>query len=502
MAQKLIQAQVQKQVQVQRLTQQQMLVVKLLEMPLTEFEQNVTAELDDNPALESREPDADNVHDGVEDSGGEADDSGDFDAEKEREERESALDEALSGFGMDDEMPEPTVQQAADRQTADYEEMTYGDTVSFYDRLKEQMVDVDLTPRQREIMEYLIGSLDDDGLLRKDAGTLSDELAVYHGIDADEHEIEDVLHTLQTFDPAGVGARSLRECLLLQIGRRPDSPVRRKMESVISRCYDEFMNKRWDKISAQLGFDADTASAVHAELLKLNPKPGSALGETEGMGARQITPDFIVDTADDGTVTFTINGGNVPELYVSPSFADMVKDYQQNKRNMGRREKEALLYAKEKVERARGFIDAVKQRRHTLYVTMKAIIDIQKRYFQDGDESDLKPMILKDVAERAGLDISTVSRVSNMKYAQTRWGTFRLRHFFSDSVKTEGGEEMSTRRVKAALKDIIDKEDKSAPLSDDAIKGMMAEAGYPVARRTIAKYREQMGIPVARLRKR
>ena len=214
----------QKQVQVQRLTQQQMLVVKLLEMPLTEFEQNVTAELDDNPALESREPDADNVHDGVEDGGGEADDSGDFDAEKEREERESALDEALSGFGMDDEMPEPTVQQAADRQTADYEEMTYGDTVSFYDRLKEQMVDVDLTPRQREIMEYLIGSLDDDGLLRKDAGTLSDELAVYHGIDADEHEIEDVLHTLQTFDPAGVGARSLRECLLLQIGRRPDSP--------------------------------------------------------------------------------------------------------------------------------------------------------------------------------------------------------------------------------------------------------------------------------------
>lgn len=201
-------------------------------------------------------------------------------------------------------------------------------------------------------------------------------------------------------------------------------------------------------------------------------------------------------------MTFTINGGNVPELYVSPSFADMVKEYQQNKRNMGRREKEALLYAKEKVERARGFIDAVKQRRHTLYVTMKAIIDIQKRYFQDGDESDLKPMILKDVAERAGLDISTVSRVSNMKYAQTRWGTFRLRHFFSDSVKTEGGEEMSTRRVKAALKDIIDKEDKSAPLSDDAIKGMMAEAGYPVARRTIAKYREQMGIPVARLRKR
>lgn len=201
-------------------------------------------------------------------------------------------------------------------------------------------------------------------------------------------------------------------------------------------------------------------------------------------------------------MTFTVNGGNVPELYVSPSFASMVDTYRNSKGKMNRSEKEALLYAKEKVERARGFIDAVKQRQHTLYVTMKAIIDIQRRYFQDGDESDLRPMILKDVAEKTGLDISTVSRVSNMKYAQTRWGTFKLRHFFSDSVKTEGGEEMSTRRVKAALKDIIDKEDKAAPLSDDAIKGMMEAAGYPVARRTIAKYREQMGIPVARLRKR
>ena len=502
MVQKLIQTQAQKQAQVQRLTQQQMLVVKLLEMPLTELEQSVTAELDDNPALESAGADddtaRDDMHEGGEDDG--ADD--DFDAASEREERESALDDALAGIGMDDEMPEPVTPQAADSQSADYEEMTYGDTVSFYDRLKEQMVDVDLSPKQRDIMEYLIGSLDDDGLLRKDAGTLSDELAVYHNVDAGEQEIDDVLHTLQTFDPAGVGARDLRECLMLQIRRKPKSDMRRKMEEVIAKCYDEFMNKRWDKISAQLGYDAETADKVHAELLKLNPKPGSALGETEGRGARQITPDFIVDTADDGTVTFTVNGGNVPELYVSPSFASMVDTYRNSKGKMNRSEKEALLYAKEKVERARGFIDAVKQRQHTLYVTMKAIIDIQRRFFQDGDESDLRPMILKDVAEKTGLDISTVSRVSNMKYAQTRWGTFKLRHFFSDSVKTEGGEEMSTRRVKAALKDIIDKEDKAAPLSDDAIKGMMEAAGYPVARRTIAKYREQMGIPVARLRKR
>lgn len=501
MAQRLIQTQAQKQIQTQRLTQQQMLVVRMLEMPLTEFEQSVTTEIDDNPALES----------GVQEPGHEPDDmmtadgddtaDDDFDAATEREDREAALDDALAGIGMDDEMPQAVSPHAADSQTADYEEITYGDQVSFYDRLKEQMVDVDLSPMQHEIMEYLIGSLDGDGLLRKDLGTLADELAVYHNIDSDEEEIGHVLQTLQTFDPAGIGARNLRECLLLQIRRRPSSSMRQRMDDVITKCFDEFMNKRWDKIAAQLGYDDDTAQAVHAELLKLNPKPGSALGETEGRNVQQITPDFIVETSDDGNVTFTINSGNIPELYVSPSFVGMVDHYRKNKGKMSRQEKEALLYAKEKVERARGFIDAIKQRQHTLYVTMKAIIEIQKKYFLDGDESDLKPMILKDVAERAGLDISTVSRVSNMKYAQTRWGTFKLRHFFSDSVKAENGEEMSTRQVKAALKDIIDHEDKANPLSDDAIRSMMTSRGYPVARRTIAKYREQMGIPVARLRK-
>ena len=501
MAQRLIQTQTQKQVQTQRLTQQQMLVVRMLEMPLTEFEQSVAIEIDDNPALESGTPDAPHGSDDAAATDRDDNTDEDFDAVTEREDREAALDDALAGIGMDDEMPQTVTPQTADSQTADYEEITYGDRVSFYDRLKEQMVDVDLSDKQHEIMEYLIGSLDGDGLLRKDLGTLTDELAIYHNIDTDEKEIEQVLHTLQTFDPAGIGARNLRECLLLQIRRRPRSDMRRRMDDVITKCFDEFMNKRWDKIAAQLGYDDNTALAVHAELLKLNPKPGSALGETEGRSVQQITPDFIVETTDDGNVTFTINNGNIPELYVSPSFAGMVDRYRRNKGKMNRREKEALLYAKEKVERARGFIDAIKQRRHTLYVTMKAIIDIQKKYFIDGDESDLKPMILKDVAEKAGLDISTVSRVSNMKYAQTRWGTFKLRHFFSDSVKTDSGEEMSTRRVKAALKDIIDNEDKANPLSDDAIRALMTSKGYPVARRTIAKYREQIGIPVARLRK-
>lgn len=502
MAQRLIQTQEQKQIQTQRLTQQQMLVVRMLEMPLTELEQSVTAELDDNPALESADPDMTDETDGNNGGDGQEDEEEDFDAATEREERESALDDALAGIGMDDEMPEPARQAGADSTTADYEERTYGDQVSFYDKLSEQMIDVELSDREQEIMIYLIGSLDNDGLLRKDTGTLADELAIYHNVDTDEKEIDSVLQRLQTFDPAGIGARNLQECLLLQIRRRKPSKITQMMDTVITEYFDEFMNKRWDKIATQLKTDTETIRKVHNELLKLNPKPGAALGETEGWNSQQITPDFVVDTADDGTVTFTINGGRVPELYVSPSFAEMVDEYRRNRDNMNRREKEALLYAKEKVERARGFIDAIKQRRHTLYVTMKAIVDIQKKYFQDGDEADLCPMILKDVAERAGLDISTVSRVSNMKYAQTRWGTFRLRHFFSESVKTEDGGEMSTRKVKATLKEIIDSEDKSRPLSDDSIKDMMRKRGYPVARRTIAKYREQLGIPVARLRKR
>ncbi len=501
MEQHLSQTQAQKQIQTQRLTQQQMLVVRLLEMPLTELEQSVKAELDDNPALESLEPDSGDAE-RLQEERGSADPDEDFETANEREERESALDEALARIGGDDDMPVAMQQMISNERNADYEELTYGDQVSFYDKLKEQMVGVALTDTQCEVMEYVIGSLDSDGLLRKDADTLSDELAIYHNILVDTDEIEKIIAVLQTFDPAGICGRSLKECLLLQIRRKSPSNMRRMMEKVVSNCFDDFMNKRWDRLTTQLGVDAETVRDVCKELLKLNPKPGSSLGETEGRNTQQITPDFIVDTADDGMVTFTVSGGHVPELYVSPSFVDMVAEYSKNKGKMNRHEKEALLYAKEKVERAQGFIDAVKQRRHTLYVTMKAIIDIQIAFFRDGDEADLKPMILKDVADKTGLDISTVSRVSNMKYAQTRWGTFKLRHFFSDSIRMENGEEMSTRRIKTALKELIDNEDKSNPLNDDAVKDMLQAKGYPVARRTVAKYREQLGIPVARLRKR
>lgn len=504
MSQKLIQTQTQQQVQQQRLSQQQMLQVKLLEMPLAELEENILTELDDNPALEEQRDDFEGQERESGEEGGPdtADEDELFEQKTEREEREEALDNALEGLGSDDELPSPDSYVASQKNPdADYEEIVWGDTTSFYDKIKEQMGMLVLTDEQQEVMEYLIGSLDNDGLLRKSLDSIADELAVYHNIDVSEKYIEDVLHRLQSFDPAGIGARSLQECLLLQIERRPDNRLTQLMEKVVEDHFEEFTKKHWDRIAQALSLTPEQAAVVQAELVKLNPKPGAALGETLGRNTEQITPDFVVDTDEDGNVSFTINRGRIPELKVSPSFTDMVNNYKANKSQMNRQEKEALLYAKEKVEKAQGYIEAVKQRRHTLFVTMKAIIDWQKRFFQDGDEADLKPMILKDIAEKTGLDISTISRVSNIKYAQTRWGTFPLRFFFTDGYVTEDGEEMSTRKIKLALKELIGEEDKKKPLSDDALAAAMKKLGYPIARRTVAKYREQMGLPVARLRK-
>ena len=503
MAQEQVQIQTQKQQQVQRLSQQQMLQVKLLEMPLTELEESVNAELDDNPALEAggEESDSIDTNDSVEQR-----EDDDFDSQQEREERQDALDSALERMQSDDDLP--TYDARQQRNNADYEEIVYGDTTSFIDKLNEQVGELELTERQRDILEYLIGSLDDDGLLRKDLDTISDELAIYHGIDATTQEIEDVLKLLQDFDPAGIGARSLQECLLLQVERKVENGEWKRngqlyqyVKQVLTRHFDAFTKKHWDKIKVAMGLSDLQVETLQKEIRKLNPKPGASMGETQGRNLQQITPDFIIETEDDGTVTFSLNHGNLPELHVSPSFNEMLAAYRNNKAGMNRQEKEALLYAKEKVDKAQGFIEAVKQRRHTLQVTMRAIIDIQRKFFQDGHEAELKPIILKDIADRTGLDISTISRVSNIKYAQTKWGTFPLRFFFSDSYTTTDGEEMSTRKIKIALRDLIKEEDKSKPLSDDALAKQLKEKGFPIARRTVAKYREQLGLPVARLRK-
>ena len=509
MTQKLIQTQEQKLQQLQRLSAQQMLQVKMLEMPLNELEDNINAELDDNPALETENPDDALMGEGNEDRSAldDSDNSNDdefgddaYEAQSEKEERKDELDQALESIGKDDQMPDYNTDRY-NTQNADYEEMVYGDTTSFYDKLKEQMDMQILTDKEKQIMEYLIGSLDEDGLLRKDLDSICDELIIYHNIDVSEKEIEHVLHKLQSFDPAGVGGRSLQECLLLQVKRLPKGVLRKTMEEVFEDYFDEFTKKHWDKIKSGLELNETQLETLKDEIRKLNPKPGASLGETDGRNMQQINPDFTVDTADDGTITFTLNRGNMPELTVSPSFTDMIETYKRHKDQMSRKDKEALLYAKEKVDKAQGFIEAIKQRRHTLIITMKAIIDIQRQFFLDGDEADLKPMILKDVAERTKLDISTISRVRIEKYVQTKWGIFPLKFFFTDSYTTEDGEELSTRKIKIALQHLIENEDKKKPLSDDAISKVMKEKGFPIARRTVAKYREQLGIPVARLRK-
>ena len=481
----------------QSITQQQLLHAQLVELPITQLVERVNAEMDDNPAIEIAGP-GDEYADFPENSENtENADSSDY----EDEERQSALDEALESLGRDDE--ELPVYYGGERQQdeGNAEQGVMAQSDSFYDQLLEQMTMARLTERERYIMEYLIGSLDDDGLLRKSLSQLNDELAIYHNLDASTSEIEHVLLQLQQFDPAGIGARSLQECLLLQIERREPSRLKDLMQKAIEQYFDLFTKKHWKQLRSALRITELQAEALIRELRKLNPKPGTSMGETIGHSVQQITPDFIVDTHDDGNVTFVLNHGDVPELTVSQSFVDTLREYQADKEHMSRQMKEALLYTKTKVDAAQNFIAAIRQRQHTLTITMQAIIQWQHRFFEEGDEALLRPMILKDIAERTGLDLSTISRVSNSKYAQTRWGTFPLRFFFSDGLKTAEGEELSTREIKAVIRDIIQHEDKQKPLSDEIIQRMLGEQGFPIARRTVSKYREQMGIPIARLRR-
>lgn len=496
MAQEQIQEQQQTQSlkQIQGITQQQLLQAQLIELPVAQLLERVNAEMDDNPALELSTGDDSEYAETFDDA-----DNPEPSDDYEREERQSALDAALESIGRDDE--ELPVYHGGQGYQEEREELVYGASQSFYDLLKEQMGTTNLDEHERDIMEYLIGSLDEDGLLRKSLESICDELAIYHNLDTSVREIEKILHRLQEFDPAGIGARNLQECLLLQIQRRDPSHLRDLMERVVKEYFEAFTKKHWQKLQQALQLSDLQAETLIGELRKLNPKPGASLGETVGRSLQQITPDFIIDTQDDGTVTFQLNMSDVPELHVSQSFSDTLREYQGNKEKMSRQMKEALLYTKKKVDAAQGFIEAIKARQHTLTITMKAIIQWQHRYFEEGDEALLRPMILKDIAEKTGLDLSTVSRVSNSKYAQTRWGTFPLRHFFSDSYVTAEGDELSTREIKATLQDIVEAEDKQHPYSDEALGKLLAEKGYPIARRTVAKYREQLGIPIARLRK-
>ena len=482
---------------VQSITQQQLLHAQLVELPITQLVERVNAEMDDNPAIEVAGLDDEYVDYSDNSEPSENADNNDF----EQEERQSVLDAALESIGRDDEELPVYYGGQSQQDEGSAEQGLMAQSESFYDQLLEQMTMARLTERERYIMEYLIGSLDDDGLLRKSLSQLSDELAIYHNLDASASEIEHVLLLLQQFDPAGIGARSLQECLLLQIARREPSRLRDLMQKAIKQCFDLFTKKHWKQLRSALRITELQADVLIGELRKLNPKPGTSMGETMGRSMQQITPDFIVDTHDDGSVTFVLNHGDIPELTVSQSFVDTLREYQTDKEHMSRQMKEALLYTKTKVDAAQNFIAAIRQRQHTLTITMQAIIQWQHRFFEEGDEALLRPMILKDIAERTGLDMSTISRVSNSKYAQTRWGTFPLRFFFSDSLKTAEGEELSTREIKALIREIVQHEDKQKPLSDEMLQKLLSERGFPIARRTVSKYREQMGIPVARLRR-
>ena len=498
MSQGQFQIQKTEQKQVQTVSQQQLLQAMLTELPVNQLIDRINTEMDDNPALEvSSDENVDDMNNSLYDSSDDAvdtmgDTDDDYEARSEKEDRQTALDDALNSIGRDDE--DLPVYQGSQR------EVEYGSTQSFYDQLLEQMNETELSPLQAKVMEYLIGSLDDDGLLRKSSDDIADELAIYNNIYVSEEEIENVVKILQQFDPPGVGARSLQECLLIQIRRRDTTLLTRRMEAVVEDFFDDFTKNHWERIRSSLQMTKDETDEVNTELRRLNPKPGASLNDVVGRSMEQITPDFIVDTQDDGTVTFTLNNGDVPDLCISSSFTDLLKEYQ-SKENVSRSTSEALLYAKTKVESAQRFINAIKMRHRTLSMTMSAIIHWQHRFFEDGDDSLLRPMKLKDISDKTGLSLSTISRVSNSKYALTKWGVFPLRHFFSDSYVGEGGEEMSTREIKAALRDIIDNEDKSNPLSDEALCKMLAEKGYPIARRTVSKYREMLGIPVKRLRK-
>ena len=461
----------QTQRQKQRLTPLQLLIGQMIEKPIDQLTDYVNQQLIDNPALEAKSGDED-----WESAEPATPQEGDYESNPNND----------MGDYDNDELP---VYEQRERQDP-------SNTISFYDNLREQMGETPLTDHQRQIMEYLIGSLDNDGLLRKDLTTINDEMAIYHNVYTTDEEIAEVLHQLQQFDPAGIGAQSLQQCLLLQVERRQEGKMKDLLRRIISNYFDDLLKNHWRKLQQILHLDEEEKEAVRNEVRKLNPKPGAALGEAQGISIHQVTPDFIVETTDDGQVSFSLRRGRLPDLIVSESYLETIG----NLRDLSHRDREMLPLLRRDVDNARMLIDALQQRQATLTKTMAAIIRRQKKFFLDGDEADLRPMALKDVAADTGLDISTISRVTNEKYAETRWGIFRLRYFFSDRYDNDG-DEVSTRKVKSALRDIIDHEDKSHPFTDAQLEEEMRRRGFQTKRRTIVKYREQMNIPKSSLRR-
>ena len=476
----------------QKLSPMQIQLIKLLEIPTVSMEQRIKEEIESNPVLEVDEEATRRAQD---------DEVTDPQVNSARDEQPD--DGTIEGYLLNEDIPAYRLQ--ANNFSNDDEKrdsVPYSEAASFYEHLQEQLGLQDLSDRQRQIAGYIIGNIDEDGYLRRDVGNIADDASFALNVDIADSEVDEVLRHVQMMDPPGVGARDLRECLLLQLhkARNPQDPIIQTAISVLSDCFDEFSKRHYDKIMLKLHIDDDVLKDAIAEILRLNPKPGSAYGGGIVRQAQHIVPDFIIDY-DNGQISFHLNRRNEPELKISQTYADMLREFQNNRLNQSQEQKDAVSFVREKVKSAQWFIDAIKQRQNTLSLVMQAILDYQGDYFIDGDEQKLKPMILKDIAERTGLDVSTISRVSNSKYAQTPFGIFPLKYFFTEKLQNTDGDDVSSREVKKILKEAIDAEDKKKPLTDERLVEILKDKSYQIARRTVAKYREQMGIAVARLRK-
>ncbi len=465
----------------QKLSPQQIQLMKMLQLPTLELEQRIKEELEENPAL---------------DEGEEINLEGSSSNEEEVVTHDKREDFDFDQY-LNDETPYYKTQSNnySNEDQDKHTPYTLGD--SFTERLLSQIKLRIRNEKQKIIAEYLIGNLDESGYLRRELINLVDDLAFSQNILTTEDEIELVLKEVQELEPAGVGARDLKECLLIQLGKKEKTIPIITAEAILEQCFDAFIKKHYSKISKKLDIDEDAIKSAIDEIVKLNPKPGNSLIESS-KSIQHIIPDFIL-TESEGELSLELNQRNAPPLKISPDYVEMIKGFKEGAKS--NREKEAILFIKQKVEAAKWFIDAIKQRQNTLMITMEAILDFQHDFFITGDEAKLKPMILKDIAEMIDMDISTISRVANSKHVSTPYGTFLLKYFFSESLTTDSGEEVSTREVKSILKDAIEKEDKSKPLTDEKLASLLKEKGYLIARRTVAKYREQLQIPVARLRK-
>jgi RNA polymerase sigma-54 factor len=479
----------------QKLSPQQIQLMKLLQVPTANLEQRIKEELEINPALEESISD----YDGEKEDLSEPEQIRDDDDEQYESNSEDDFADSLDVQEYTKDDTDYNNDGGDDyRGKEDKKTMPLAVGKTFHDFLDEQLHLLDLDEHEWQIADQLIGSIDDDGYLRRELDAIVDDLAFQKNVTTTVEEIEEVLRTIHRFDPSGVGARNLQECLQIQLERKEQNANVKLALKIINTQFDAFTKKHYDKLLKALDINEATLKAAIDVILHLNPKPGGA-SETSSVNHQTIIPDFTVEN-NNGELEVLLNGKNAPDLRISDSFKEMLTSYGKGSMK-DKKQKEAVVFIKQKIDSAKWFIDAIKQRQHTLFVTMEAIVFFQKEYFLTGDEMKLRPMILKDIAEITSLDISTVSRVANSKYCQTEFGVFSLKHFFSEGLQMEGGEEVSTREVKKILEDLISAEDKSKPLSDEFLTEQLKEKGYNIARRTVAKYREQLNIPVARLRK-